>query len=227
MSTRIARICLLLLSLSLLLVACGDGSVTVPETVNGSGNVVSETREVSDFSRVTLNGVGQLIIEQSGTETLEITADDNLMQYLETAVRGDTLEIGVTEGIIFTDVAELTFRVTVSSLEEIELNGAGEVELSQIDTDRLTVQLSGAGSVTAAGSAADLSVTIDGAGSFDGADLASETADVTHNGAGSAVVRVSERLDAEVNGIGTIEYIGSPTVNESINGLGNVSQREP
>ncbi len=68
--------------------ACNSGNVTGPSIavpgpggapgttpvssvdIQGSGTLVTEVREVSGFSRVTLHGVGHLTIEQGGAEAL-------------------------------------------------------------------------------------------------------------------------------------------------------------
>ncbi len=53
-------------------------------------------------------------------------------------------------------------------------------------------------------------VTLSGTGNYDGEDLQSASAEVDVDGAGGAVVAVSDRLDATVGGVGSIEYIGDP-----------------
>ena len=68
-------------------------------------------------------------------------------------------------------------------------------------------------------------VTISGTGNYDGEDLQSATADVTVDGAGKAVVRVSTRLNATVDGVGSVQYIGNPQVTRKISGVGSVKQR--
>jgi len=65
------RLALALLAVLLLVSAC---SVT-----KGSGRVVTETREVGGFTKVELSGSGELTIEKTGTESLSISAEDNLL----------------------------------------------------------------------------------------------------------------------------------------------------
>ena len=63
--------------------------------VRGSGDLVTESRQVSDFDRVALSGSGQVVITQGAEEGLSVEADDNLMQYVRTEVSGRTLELGL------------------------------------------------------------------------------------------------------------------------------------
>lgn len=198
----------------------------IEETVSGSGNVVTETREVSGFTAVTLQGFGGVVIDQTGSETLTITADDNFLPYLETEVRNGTLFIRVRERVTFNNISELTFHINAAALNAIELSGAGTVRVNNLDTESWRVSLPGAGSITVSGRTTTQTVTLSGAGSYEAADLESREATIRSSGAGMAVVRVSDNLDVTIDGLGNVEYIGSPTVTQNINGLGNVIQRQ-
>ena len=199
------------------------------KTVAGSGNVVTETRPVSGFSAVSLRGMGSVIIDQNGSESLQISADDNFLPYLKTEVRGDTLYIEASdeaEGVVFTDVTDLTFRINAAALEAVELAGAGSIEVNDLDTETWRVTVPGAGSVTVSGRTTEQSVEMEGAGSYNAADLESKEATIRSSGAGMAVVRVSDKLDVTIDGFGSVQYIGDPVVTQEINGLGKVSRQQ-
>ena len=53
------------------------------ETIVGSGNIVSEEREVISFSRINNEGVIDMEITQGDSQFIEITADDNVI-FLDT-----------------------------------------------------------------------------------------------------------------------------------------------
>lgn len=216
---------LLVLTLMGLLTACtivqGDGT----NIVRGSGDVVTEEREVSDFTSVSLQGVGKLVIDQTGSESLTVTADDNFLPYIETEVRGRELIITIQENTTLSDITELTFYITVDSLDSLELTGAGDVELLHLENDTWDVNLSGAGNITVSGQVDTQTIVISGAGNYNGEDLISQEASVENSGAGMAVVQVSDSLDVNISGLGSVEYIGDPTVEQTITGLGTVHQR--
>lgn len=209
-----------------ILTACGvnlgSGNLT---PVSGSGNVVTETRNVSGFDGVTITGAGNVLIDQSGTESLTLTTDDNLLQYIKTEVRGGKLVIEFTRGVVFGKVQELTFKVGAKNLNSLQVDGATNVEGKNIATENLSVKLNGAGAITLSGKATAQDVALDGVGAYNGAELASQRAKVAQNGAGSAVVRVSDKLDAIISGLGSIEYIGNPQVTKNVSGVGTVQQR--
>ncbi len=213
--------------------------------VVGSGNVVSEQRDVGDFDEITLSGVGRLHITQTGSESLTIEAEDNILPLLTSEVHGRRLVLGTEPGSHFSPKKPIRFTLTVKDLSAVRLSGAGNIVIPALGTpslqleisgagnmtvtglaaDSLEVTLSGAGSLTCAGEARDQETRISGAGSYHGEDLASMTARVVISGTGSAHVRVSEQLDARISGVGSIVYSGSPTVRKSVSGVGRISQR--
>jgi hypothetical protein len=66
-------------------------------------------------------------------------------------------------------------------------------------------------------------VDISGLGSFQGGNLACQTADVNLSGVGSATVWVKSSLTASVSGTGSVKYYGSPSVQRQVSGLGSIS----
>jgi hypothetical protein len=94
-----------------------------------------------------------------------------------------------------------------------------------VNIQNLSVDLSGAGSLTASGTTDNLDVNISGFGDFKGADLHGITASVNISGAGSATVWVDDKLDAEISGAGSINYYGAAKVAKQINGIGSVNHQ--
>ncbi|MCE3553240.1 DUF2807 domain-containing protein [Pseudonocardia sp. RS11V-5] len=201
--------------------ACGT-STTV---VTGSGNVRTENRPVSGFDSVEFASAGTVTIEQTGTDSLEIRADDGILPSLTSEVQGTTLKLGVKNGTIPLDAKEISYRVTVGRLTGLTVSGAGQVTVNKLDGSDLTVTHGGAARVVLSGRVSRQVVDLTGIGEYDAANLSSEEADVTVGGAGSAVVDVSRTLQARVTGVGSIRYEGSPQVTKEISGVGQVSPR--
>lgn len=210
-----------------LLISCGvlSGACGGP-VVAGSGKIATESRPVADFSTVSLGGSGHVIIEQTGTESLTITTDDNLLPYIEAEVRGTTLQLGVKQP--FTSLRptrDIVFKLTVKQLEGLEISGSGQAEAKGLDTERLGIEISGAGTVAAQGTAHSLGLNISGSGSYDGEQLKSTSAAAAISGSGSAVLAVNDTLTADVSGSGSIEYVGNPHVTQNVSGSGSVDRR--
>ncbi|MDQ2692022.1 MAG: DUF2807 domain-containing protein [Chloroflexota bacterium] len=210
----------------------------------GSGNVVSETREVSDFQTVEISYPAEVLIRQGNTESLEIEAEDNLLPNLKTEVNNGRLEVfyrreggkhvNPTEtvritivvkdlqNVDFSSAGELIIEQLNTDSLEVSLSGAGNLELEGIEVNALQVDLSGAGSGTASGVADDLDLSISGFGDFDAGDLHSQEARVEISGAGSATVWADEELDASVSGAGSVNYYGTAAVTRDVSGVGGV-----
>jgi hypothetical protein len=196
------------------------------KSVSGSGKIVAEPRTVSGFSAISLSGSGRVIIEQTGMESLTVTTDDNLLPYIKTEVRGNTLELGFTDPMTSLQPSDgIIFNVQVKTLDGLDVSGSGRIEARGLNPDRLRVDISGSGEVSAQGTADDLALSISGSGGYEGEGMRSRRAAVDVSGSGTAVIAASETLRAAVSGSGAIEYVGNPKVVQQVSGSGSVQSR--
>lgn len=231
-----AIICLVCLAMGLA-AGCGVGLVV------GSGNAVTEEREISGVEGVSLSFVGDLRITQGDEEKLVITADDNVMPLITTEVKDGVLTIGSKSTLGIPVINDLRYDLTVRNLNSLQLSGAGNAEMDGLETGSLNVGVSGAGNVSINGLQADSvvanlsgvgnlelggkakrqAISLSGAGSYSGGDLETGSTDVSLSGLGGATVWATESLDANISGAGNVEYHGNPDVTSKISGLGNVT----
>lgn len=197
----------------------------VIDSIQGSGKIVTEPRTAAGFSRVSLSGSGHLIVEQSGTESLTVTTDDNLLAYIRAEVRGNTLELGSRSMTNLRPTDDIIFRLTVKQLDGLEVSGSGQADAKGVNADRMRLRISGSGDIAAQGTANDLDLTISGSGAYRGEEMKSKRATAGISGSGRAVIAVDETLNANVSGSGSIEYVGNPQVSEHTSGSGSVSRR--
>lgn len=224
-----------------------EGDMSIGPGERGSGNVISQTREVSGFDAVSVEYPATVLIEQGESESVKIEAEDNLMPNLKTEVTNGRLEIfyrrengkhvnptkTVKITIQVTDLSDVEFssagELIIEKLKtdhlDVSLSGAGDLKLNRLQAQGLNVSLSGAGSATASGTADSIDLSISGFGDFDGADLHTKNADVSISGAGSATVWVDNDLNADISGAGSVSYYGSPSVARQISGVGNISHK--
>src|SRR5216684_1549417 len=210
------RACLLI-SCTMLLSGC------VFDSIDGSGHIITEPRTVAGFSNVSLSGSGQVVIEQTGTESLTVTTDDNLLPYIKAEVRGETLELGSTNSMPnIRPTNEIIFRLTVKKLDGLDVSGSGKAEARGVNADGIRIHISGSGNISAQGTADDLDLSISGSGGYRGEELKTKRATVGISGSGRAVIAVNETLNANVSGSGSIEYSGDPQISQHISGSGSV-----
>jgi hypothetical protein len=211
-----------------------NGAEIGRETVEGSGRLASEERDVESFDTVELSGQGRLTIVQGDQESLVVTTDDNLLEYLTTEQTGGTLRVRVFDGdrvnhgpsrmpeleLTVTDLAAVrtsgSFEVVGDRLRTpdlaIESSGSCLVSLDDLRTDSLRVRISGSGEFDLAGSADRQDVEISGSGLYRAAGLRTRESDLTLSGSARAQVWVTEYLDARLSGLGEVEYWGDPEV---------------
>jgi hypothetical protein len=210
--------------------------------VRGSGVVKTETRDVSNFSKVDLNGSGDLTITVGDKEALTIEAEDNILPLLTSEVRGDTLVLSMKPGSSVNPTRPIRYNLTVKNLTSASLLGSGSISGSGLSADSfsasligsgninlekanfktLNANIAGSGNMAIDGTADSQTVTIPGSGEYRAQDLKSQSAHVTIAGSGTTTVWASQSLDANILGSGTIKYYDSPTVSQKITGSGTV-----
>ena len=196
---RLPIVSLLVAALAL---GCSGSSPTDPGDLDdpggsgpvvGSGNFVTESRSVSGFSGVSIEGGAQLLIEQTGVESLVITAEDNILPLLRSDVTGGLLVLGPPRDIALA-TGGIVYELTVRDLNEVSISGAITVETTRIDTPRLDVTLFGPSTMTTAGTADEQRINISGPSRYEAGELQSREVWITASGPSNTTVRVSERL---------------------------------
>jgi hypothetical protein len=208
--------------------------------VRGSGNVIQEKRDVGNFDKVATTSSGDVVITQTGEESLIVETDDNIMQYVETEVRGKTLYLGIKPGAANPSPTRLRFTVTADELAGLETSSSGDIDSGSIETDyldvkvsssgdisidsldawALAVKISSSGSVEVSGEVSEQDVTISSSGEYRAGDLRSETTEMTISSSGDATVWVTESLDVRLSSSGSVNYYGNPRTDVSATSSG-------
>lgn len=209
----------------------------------GSGDVIIETRQVSNFDRIALKGQGVVIVTQGGTESLNIESNANILELVEAKVVDGTLELGLGEGVNIISNSRLTFYVSVDDLNGMSVAGSGEIQANGIETERLEVttggsggiqivdlsvgevdaKVGGSGEINLTGDADVQDITISGAGKYLAGDLCSSSVIVNIDGSGDATVCATETLTSRITGDGSVDYYGQPSINSSGDGSGRLN----
>lgn len=211
-------------------------------TIDGNGEVVNETRGVSSFDKIDISGGFEVLLNQGSEEKLELEIDKNLIDFIETKVKNNTLYISSKKPI--GNAESLRIYITVVNVDEIEasgaielknkgtyktddleidISGAADVDLN-LEVENLTMNMSGASETTLSGNANNFDIEISGAGDLDAKKLKTRNTTVDISGAGSAIVYAKKTLKIEVSGAGSVQYKGNPKIEKSISGAGSVTE---
>jgi len=239
-------IIILIMVVSFILPACLiEDLSTGPENertrIKGSGVLISEEIVLPYFNSISMNTAGLVSITSGTDQHVEVTVDDNIIEYLSIRVEDEVLVIEVVK-----DVSLSKFRLTVDAmmtvLRSLVTNSAGSIkgentfEENQINlmvnsagsisldmkANQLNSMINSAGNLFLSGEATHHNTVLSSAGNLSAFDLHSNTTTILLNSAGNAHVTVSELLDVTINSVGCVYYKGHPQVIQNINSIGCV-----
>jgi hypothetical protein len=232
-----------LLATTLLLSACVRFSDLDRETIKGSGKIATETRSLSGFSKISLEGDMEVYVSQGAGESVRIEADDNLLRYVTTKIEGNELVLSTSESLnsenpikLYVTADDLTALSMAGSGKMItqtpftakdfstSIAGSGDID-ANIVAQKVSASIAGSGNVILKGSADLASVSVAGSGDVKGYNLIAKTASVDIAGSGNCELSASEQLTGNIMGSGSIYYHGDPKLNKSIMGSGDIKKK--
>jgi hypothetical protein len=217
--------------------------------VVGSGNLENQEYDFADFTEVGIGSAFEFEVKQSSFYSINVTADDNVMDYVQVSKDGQTLKIRLRTGLgIFLGPVSATLRASVtmpqlrgltasgashgtvsgfSSAENLDITVSGASRVTgDITAGNVQFGISGASTIQLEGSAGDIDANVSGASHFNLEAFAVDNADVNFSGASSGTVNLDGRLDANLSGASTLWYIGEPTMGDiDTSGASTVSKK--
>ncbi|MCA9689168.1 MAG: DUF2807 domain-containing protein [Myxococcales bacterium] len=210
---RIQLLSILALSLLVSAPACTNMAI-------GSGPVSDDKRDVAAFTRVSVGGSIDAVIEVGPETSVVVEAEESIKPKIRTEVVDGVLKIK-TEGSFATSKGVLV-RVKTPSLTGLDVAGSGDARVDGLAAPEVTLSISGSGDITAQGATESLSITVAGSGEVHAFALPTKEAAVVVSGSGDVEVAPSNSLNVTVSGSGDVVYRGDPQVNETIAGSGSV-----
>ena len=189
--------------------------------IQGSGNIISESRELNNFTSIILLGSIDVNIKTSESNNCVVVADDNLIPYIKTEVVNNKLNISLNES--YSSEEKLVVNINTPNYDEVSLSGSGNINILDFKNNNLSLNISGSGNITGNGEVETLVVKINGSGNLMSNEIKSKSATITINGSGDGEVFASDSISAKINGSGNIKYFGNPeNVDSIINGSGDI-----
>jgi hypothetical protein len=208
-----------------LFISCG---VIINDPVTGNRNVITERREIGAFSILDVSSDIEVVITFGEEPSLEVEADENLMDVIRTEIQDDRLKIYSRRYIRRAKTKKI--HLSVPTLREIEASGAAmvrsgdilkavdlELEVSSaarlflnIETEKTKVEISSAAFAELNGTTGELDAEVHSAGRLVAGELVSRFCGVEVSSAGHAEVNAGDELDAEASSAGIISYTGEP-----------------
>ncbi|UYW02442.1 DUF2807 domain-containing protein [Flavobacterium agricola] len=219
-------------------------SAIAQKKINGNGQVQTETRKTNAYESIKLIGSSNVTLVHGTVGELTVTAESNILNYLETYVENNELVIrlkpnhnfNTTKGVQVVVPAQKISQVTLTGSGKIatknttlqakkinlSLSGSGDMELA-IEAEAVQAQVNGSGDMALNGKTQDLNAAVKGSGDIDASKLKAATAKLEVFGSGDIKAQANNEVNAAIIGSGDIHVTGKPQkVNQNVKGSGSV-----
>ncbi|HEX2606705.1 MAG TPA: head GIN domain-containing protein [Flavisolibacter sp.] len=214
------------------------------EKITGEGPVETVNRSVSPFAGIDLRCSASVYFTQSPDYKVEVSAQRNILDVLETYVSDNKLVVKFKNGVnvrsheairvIVSAPTLRSLRVSGSgninvtgpfnpSMLDMDISGSGSILISELHTDFMDAKISGSGNIkVVSGTATEETLKISGSGNLDLTDVVAARIRTMTSGSGNIKVTATENLDVTISGSGDVFYKGSPAINLKVSGSGKV-----
>jgi len=214
------KLLLLVLLLPVLCAGCHHG---FGAGVKGSGKRLTQKRDVASFTSISAEGAFDIEVVCQKDLGIEIEADDNLLPLISTEVSNNVLWLKPKSNYSAEDAPKI--KINVPNIEAFSADGAGKIQISGVNNDKLQIALDGAPNLTASGTTKMVGIDTNGAAKIDTHNLRAAHAVVDSKGVSKVDLGVSSQLDVTVSGPSHVTYSGDPVVNKTVHGPGKVEKR--
>ena len=197
MSSRFAMI----LSSAALLLLAGPAWA---EQVNGSGNVVDQTRTVADFNKIDVSAGIQVRVDAGPRSALGVRGEDNILPHVRTEVRGSTLFIGYERDVSVRTHAPVQVVLSMPALDGLSASGGSRLDASTPTRDALAIASSGGAHVHLAAAVRPRALAIEASGGSEVTVDGVSTGPASISASGSATIT----LAGQANGL-VLEFSGA------------------
>lgn len=158
--------------------------------VRGDGIIQVETRRVTSFARIENSTSFNIIYRKADTLGISIRAEQNIMNYIETNVYDNCLEIRTSPGSICLDYTEKPIvTITSPSLNQIINSGSGAFLADTLSVENISLKLSGSGDISVQNATGNsIEIILSGSGNIKIEEAVCSISDFLISGSGNAYI---------------------------------------
>lgn len=214
------------------------------ERIDGNGRVVTQQRNVGRFNSIDVSGALDVRVRQDATAAVRVETDENLQEFVETFLDGNTLVVRNKQGYNLDPSNNTIVYVSAPEFRDLEVSGAskliGENTITSNDmglrasgaseitmdvkTQKLETEATGASSIQLRGSAERFSSEASGSSHLRCLDLQTSEATLDLSGACNAEVTAEKQLNIEASGASDVKYRGNANINQKSSGASSVQK---
>ncbi|MGZ8544216.1 MAG: head GIN domain-containing protein [Flavisolibacter sp.] len=230
------QLSLAMMAMTLMFTAC--------KKISGEGPVITETRQIQNFAGVDLRASADVYFTQAAQYKVEVTAQQNILDVLETYVFNNRLVVKYKNNVNVKSHEPVmvvvhgpamdflrvsgsgnitTTNISQSAVMDMDVSGSGSITISDLVTGLVKANISGSGEMKInSGSANELDLKISGSGDMDFANLVVNKANTNTSGSGNIRLHATQELKVKISGSGDVYYKGNPLISTTISGSGQV-----
>ncbi len=211
----------------------------------GSGNVVSQTKDVGNFKGINVSNSFKVELKNGPVTSVVVEADDNLVKYVEVKVVNNILRISL-DNINVSD-AHLKVFITAPAIEEIKTSASAEIVVkgsilsekvirlnasssseikATLDAPLVEVDASSGSEITLSGRTRDLDVVASSGADINARELLTENSTATASSGADISVNASISVNANASSGGNITYRGAAASIKKENSSGGDINKE-
>lgn len=211
-----------------------------------SDSNTSKTYDISEFTSLNLELIGEVFYEQSDSTYLTVSGSSILIDALQVSGDNGALSIKLRNKQKFTGKKKLVVKVGSPNLskvnfesigtlrfknkfigDEVSINnkGVGEIIIDDFQVEKFNLISKSIGSIKIKGTSNMTSINSVGLGEIDAAEFKSKNVKVVSEGVENLSVYAEDSIDITMKGLGNINYYGNPAeVKTDISKLGKVNR---
>ena len=211
-----------------------------------SDSNTSKTYDISEFTSLNLELIGEVFYEQSDNAYLNVSGSSILIDALKVSDDNGTLSIEMRNKRKFTGKKKLVVKIgsphlakvnfeSIGTLhfknkfigDELSINnkGVGEIIIDNCQVEKFNLDSKSIGSIKIKGTSNLTSINSVGLGEIDASEFKSKKVKVVSEGVENLSVYAEESIDITMKGLGNINYYGNPAeVKTDISKLGKVNR---
>jgi hypothetical protein len=208
--------------------------------LRGNGIVEEQNRSLKSFQSIVSVSSVDIVVRQGDTFSAKVVADGNLIPYIKTEVKNNTLYVSVTKSIW--KAKKMEVQLTLKDLHKVALSGSGDFICNRpfktsgiefvvsgsgdveaaLDTPAVQVKISGSGDVELQGVRGKLVAAVSGSGDLEASGLQLEDCTLKVTGSGDVELKGRTALLTLLSvGSGDVDASGLTAVQVKIKASGS------
>lgn len=205
--------------------------IELGEGHKGNGNVVTETRTLSsEFTEVSAAEGLDVYVTQDDNVSITIEADENIIEFIETELKGNELVIHTSEKIgrakskkIYVSLPRIEklssssgadlYTQGVVKADKLELHSSSGADLrASVNAGEIICKSSSGSDIRVDGTATTVMADASSGSDIQAGDLETKNAYAEASSGADITVNPSDKLDAKASSGGDVRYKGNPDV---------------